>query len=133
GDGSVTVEVGVQDAEVTFTNGFDSGVLRVEKVTDGDGAALYGTGPFGFEVACTYAGETVLDEAFTLEANTFRTFGTFPVGTWCSVEETAAGGATSSSLVPETGVVTISEDTEAQVVATNTFDLGAVEVTKVVE
>jgi LPXTG-motif cell wall-anchored protein len=30
-------------------------------------------------------------------------------------------------------VVTISEDTEAQVVATNTFDLGAVEVTKVVE
>src|SRR5690606_28840599 len=40
GDGSDTVEVGVQDAEVTFTNGFDSGVLRVEKVTDGDGAAL---------------------------------------------------------------------------------------------
>src|SRR5690606_32946360 len=91
GDGSASVLVGVTPAEVEFTNGFDSGTLTVNKVVDGEGAALYGAGPFDFTAVCTYRGQTLLDAAFSLDANATRTFGVYPTGTNCVVEETATG------------------------------------------
>ncbi|MGM7680249.1 DUF5979 domain-containing protein [Microbacterium sp. A94] len=134
GDGSASVLVGVTPAEVEFTNGFDSGTLTVNKVVDGEGAALYGAGPFDFTAVCTYRGQTLLDVAFSLDANANRTFGVYPTGTNCVVAETATGGATSTAIDPADGIVVISDepDAAAAVTATNTFDLTSIEVTKAI-
>ncbi|WP_163541644.1 DUF5979 domain-containing protein [Occultella kanbiaonis] len=138
GDGSGAVQVGATPGEVTFTNGYDAGILRVVKVVDGDGADAYGAGPFTFTAVCTYAGDQILlDTEFQLDANTDRTFGTYPAGTECVVTETATGGANVSVIDPADGVTTISAGDEglgeSVVTATNTFLLGALEIVKVVE
>ncbi|WP_309133937.1 DUF5979 domain-containing protein [Cellulomonas sp.] len=139
GDGEAEVLVGAGPAAVVVTNGFDAGVLEVRKDVDGAGAGTWGTGPFGFTAVCTYAGGTVLDEEFTLAAGGVRTFGTFPVGTTCRVEEAATAGATSTTLAPADGVVAIAAPQAGEVVstavvtATNTFDLTSVAVTKRVD
>lgn len=132
GEGSAEIEVGVAAAEITVTNSYDTGVLTVEKEVDGDGAALYGSGPFTFSVQCTYRGQQFLDEQFALEAGGKRTFGPYPTSTSCAVEETDAAGATATALAPEDGAVTLGEgvDPAWTVTATNTFDLTSIAVTK---
>ncbi|WP_157962380.1 DUF5979 domain-containing protein [Homoserinimonas sp. OAct 916] len=140
GDGSATIGVGAVHAEVTVTNGYDSGILTVTKVVDGDGAQLYGAGPFEFNVLCTYQGQKLLSATFELDANSSRTFGTFPAGTSCAVEETATGGANLTVLDPADGIVVIpstaeGDDSVAEVAmtATNTFQLGSLQLEKVVD
>ena len=132
GAGSAEIEVGVAAAVVTVTNSYDTGVLTVEKVVDGDGAALYGTGPFTFSVVCTYRGQEILDLEFELEAGAMRTFGPYPASTSCLVDEVDAAGATSTALAPTDGTVTIGDgvDPAWTVTATNTFDLTEIAVTK---
>ena len=134
GDGVSTVTVGPEAAAVTVVNGYDSGVFAVTKSVTGTGAAEYGTGEFGFTATCTYNGQTVLDEAFTLRGGESRTFGTFPAGTECSSQETDAGGATATSATPENQSVTIhtvASDADIPTIAfTNRFDTGSITVTK---
>ncbi|MGM7698584.1 DUF5979 domain-containing protein [Microbacterium sp. A84] len=134
GDGTASVLVGTTTSSVEFTNGFDSGLLTVNKVIDGEGAALFGAGPFDFTAVCTYRGQTLLDTEFMLDPNAQRTFGVFPTGTSCIVEETATGGATSTAIDPTDGVVVISADVDATnaVTATNTFALTSIQVNKTV-
>ena len=134
GDGTGSVVVGTTEASVEFTNGFDSGVLTVNKVVDGEGAELFGAGPFDFAAVCTYRGQTLLDAEFMLDANAQRTFGTYPTGTSCVVSETADGGATRTAIDPADGTVVISADAEATntVTATNTFDLTAIQIDKTI-
>ncbi|MCS3842849.1 DUF5979 domain-containing protein [Microbacterium sp. AK031] len=131
-DGTASVLVGTTDAAVEFTNGFNSGVLSVSKVVDGEGASLYGAGPFEFTAVCTYRGQTLLETAFTLDPNGQRTFGVYPTGTSCVVEETATGGATRTAIDPADGTVVISTEEGATnaVIATNTFDLTSIQVDK---
>src|SRR5699024_6404749 len=94
---------------------------------------------FEFTAACTYAGQTLLDETFSLEAGSDRTFGTFPAGTQCDVDETKTAGANDATMSPESGTVEITGPDEAQdvsevtVTATNTFVLGELAVDKVVD
>lgn len=133
GDGSAEVAVGTDDAEVAFTNSYDTAVLTIVKDVDGEGADLYGNGPFTFSVVCTYQGQTLVDGEFEIEANSTRTFGPYPTTTNCIVEEVGAGGATSTVLDPEDGTVELTQDAEAAVIAVNTFDLTSVAVTKVRE
>lgn len=136
GDGAATVVPGTAPAVVTVTNGYEAGVLVVEKVVDGAGAALYGTGPFAFEATCLYQGQTLLSESFTLDAGGTRSFGTYPAGTECSVLETATGGATASTTNPVDGTIVIAAPTGSDAVstvtvtATNTFDLGTLDIVK---
>lgn len=132
GAGAAEVEVGVSEADVTVTNSYDTGVLTVVKEVDGDGAALYGTGPFTFSALCTYRGQQILDLEFALEADSSRTFGPYPASTSCAVEEIDAAGATRTALAPEDGAVTVGEgvDPAWTVTATNTFDLTQIAVTK---
>ena len=137
GTDSAEVTVGTAGAAVEVVNGFDAGVLEVRKDVDGDGAATWGArATFGFTAVCTYRGSTVLDERFDLTAGAVRTFGTFPAGTSCTVEEVATGGATSSALAPVDGTVTVTAPaagetvSTAVVTATNTFDLTSVELVK---
>ena len=137
GPGAADVSVGTEPVHVEVVNGFDAGVLEVRKEVDGDGAATWGAqATFGFTAVCTYAGRTVLDERFDLRAGRVRTFGVFPVGTSCLVEEVATGGATRTALAPADGVVTVDapvagdEVSTAVVTVTNTFDLTSVDVVK---
>jgi fimbrial isopeptide formation D2 family protein len=132
GEGVAEVEVGTTPAAVTITNSYDTGVLTVVKNVDGEGAALYGAGPFTFTAVCTYRGQEILDLEFALEANSQRTFGPYPTSTSCIVEETDAAGATRTALDPSDGTVTLGEGTDPEwtVTATNFFDLTSIVVTK---
>ncbi len=137
GPGAADVTVGTDPVLVEVVNGFDAGVLQVRKEVDGDGAATWGAqATFGFTAVCTYRGTTVLDERFDLRAGGVRTFGTFPAGTGCVVEEVATGGATRTMLAPADGTVTIGAPTGGAgvssevVTATNTFDVTSVDLVK---
>lgn len=138
GDGTATVVPGITPAVITVTNGYDAGVLVVEKVVDGSGAALYGTGPFAFDASCLYQGQTLLSVSFTLGAGATRSFGTYPAGTRCTVLETATGGATTATTDPADGTIVIPAPSGTDAVstvtitATNTFDLGTLDIVKVV-
>ncbi len=138
GDGSATITPGVDPAEVEVTNGYEAGVVTLLKEVDGDGAARYGTGQFTFTVDCTFQGQQPFSGEVQPRAGDSRTFGPYPRGTLCEVEETGTGGATSSALSPADGVVEVVQaDTPGEIslvelVATNTFDLTSLEVLKVV-
>ena len=138
GDGSATVVPGTEPAEVNVVNGYAAGTLTVAKEVDGAGATAFGDGPFGFEATCTYRDQLLLEETFELRGGETRSFGTFPAGTACTVTEARTGGATTTALEPADGTVEITAlDTQtvadARVEVRNTFDVGALEVTKVVE
>ncbi len=136
GNGSATITPGTEPAHVTVTNGYDAGTLTVAKKVTGTGADRYGAGPFGFTAVCTYHGQTLLDETFTLERDATRTFAPFPAGTSCVVTEQKTGGATDASLDPADGTVTIAAGTgeapvgSVTVTATNRFDLASFDVVK---
>ncbi|MCM3661273.1 DUF5979 domain-containing protein [Georgenia satyanarayanai] len=139
GDGSATIVPGIDPAEVTVTNGYDAGTFTVAKNVNGAGAELFGSGPFGFDAVCTYQDQTLLAESFELFGGDTRSFGVFPVGTECSVTETATGGATATVLTPTDGTVEIvspdgqDEISNVTAEATNTFDLGVLAVEKVID
>ncbi|GAA4429190.1 hypothetical protein GCM10023169_31180 [Georgenia halophila] len=123
-DGTVTI-LGPEDqdetvgsAEVIATNTFLLGDLVIDKVVDGPGAALYGSGPFTAQVVCTWdrdgeAVEVALpgDGLVTLNAANGYTavLSDLLVGTDCTVAEVGTGGATSTAISPADGVVTIVE------------------------
>lgn len=136
GDGSATVTPGVDAAAVTVTNGYDAGRLTVGKVVTGAGADLYGTGSFDFSAVCTYQGQSLLDQRFSLRHGDTETFGVYPTGTVCDVKELTTGGATAATLDPADGQVTIVAPTDpvaigdVKVTATNRFDLASFDVVK---
>ncbi|PFG44653.1 hypothetical protein ATJ88_3389 [Isoptericola jiangsuensis] len=131
---------------VTATNTFDLGAIEVSKVVDGD-AAEFGVGPFEVTVECTFQGQpvTVDPASQTFVGGETVTFDGLPVGAECTVTETGTGGATSSTLTVDDGApvdgttvdVVVPPGTDGggtvEVVATNTFDAGAVEATKTVD
>ena len=136
GDGSATVTPGVDAAAVTVTNGYDAGRLTVGKVVTGVGADLYGGGSFDFSAVCTYQGQNLLDQRFSLRNGDTETFGVYPTGTLCAVKELTTGGATDATLDPADGNVTIVAPTDpagigdVKVTATNRFDLASFDVVK---
>jgi membrane-bound inhibitor of C-type lysozyme len=140
---AATIVVGSEKIKVVsslVTNHYDGGTLTVTKKVAGEGAARYGSGKFTFHADCTYSGKSgeqrLLDQEFTLSAGESKVFGVFPSGTQCTVKETKSAGASSSSMNPEGGVVTIAKQTEqgvpsnVEVEATNTYDVGNVTIIK---
>ncbi|MFC8922945.1 DUF5979 domain-containing protein [Cellulosimicrobium sp. NPDC057127] len=130
--------VGVPRNAVTLTNTYDVGVLDLLKIVDGEGAEAYGQGPFPIDVVCTFdddgdgPGEprTVYDSTVVLGGGGPLTaqVANLPAGAECDVTETDDAGATGAVVVPST--ITVDADEPAQVVVTNTFDVGSVEVDK---
>lgn len=122
--------------EVTLTNTYDVGAIDLQKVVDGEGAAAYGDGPFDIDVVCTfddgdgtgpqtvYDSTVVLGGAGPLDAE----IANLPAGAECTITETDDDGATGSVVVPDT--VTVGAGETAEVVITNTFDVGSIEVNK---
>ncbi len=138
-DGTTADVVIAQDVavSVTATNAFSAGDLHLQKVRAGAAAADFGAGPFVFAVVCTLdtgagpaitrASVVTLDEGNEYEA----TLTDIAAGSSCTVAETDDGGATSTAIA--TSPVTIAADDTVEVVATNTFDAGALAVTKVID
>ncbi|WP_197061088.1 DUF5979 domain-containing protein [Microbacterium mangrovi] len=136
GDGSVDFSIGTGDASITtarFTNHMTVGSLQLQKVVDGDGAKLWGAGPFTMHVACVllgadpnvvYDGDVVLGGENPLTA----TIPNLPTRAECHVKETDAAGAQASTVDPK--LVTIGDGTTVTVTATNTFTVGQIVVTK---
>ncbi|MFI2489030.1 DUF5979 domain-containing protein [Promicromonospora kroppenstedtii] len=132
------VVVGSADAvEVTATNTFDLGALTVDKAVEGDGAELYGGGPFEVTLACTFDGAPIgIPGGATrdLVPSDPVVYDRLPVGAECAVTETATGGATSTTVsaggggAPGTAVIPAGDP--AALTVTNTFDVGRVEVVK---
>ncbi|KYH43414.1 DUF5979 domain-containing protein [Branchiibius sp. NY16-3462-2] len=124
------------------TNTFDSGSLLLTKKVEGDAASTYGAGPFTFHLVCTLDDHaegaeqprTVYEADLTLGGDEplQRSVDHIATGAQCTVSETDNAGATSSSLDPADGTVTIGSSTAeiATVTATNTFDAGTLAVTK---
>ncbi|WP_454044732.1 DUF5979 domain-containing protein [Cellulosimicrobium sp. Marseille-Q8652] len=132
----VGAELPAEPVEVVVTNTYDVGAIEVTKVVDGEGADAFGAGPFTVSAACSFQGQDVevpggADRQIT--GGEVAVFDGLPIGAECAVTETAAGGATSSTVIAveggEPGVVTITAD-PAAVTVTNTFDVGQVVVTK---
>ncbi|OLT53179.1 DUF5979 domain-containing protein [Cellulosimicrobium sp. CUA-896] len=128
--------VGQPRNAVTLTNTYDVGVIDLRKVVDGEGAEQYGAGPFTVQVVCTfddddgtgpqtvYDGTVVLGGAGPLDAQVAD----LPAGAECDVTELDDAGATGAVVVPST--VVVDADEPVQVVVTNTFDVGTVQVDK---
>jgi len=144
-DGSATVVLTPLDADgevttsVVVTNTVAVGAIDLLKVVDGEGAGAYGGGPFTIAVTCTFdddgdgPGEprTVYDDTVLLGGTNplEAQVPNLPVGAVCFVSETDDGGATGAVVVPDT--VTVGVDGPAEVVITNTFDVGSIVVDKV--
>ncbi|MFC6715516.1 DUF5979 domain-containing protein [Branchiibius cervicis] len=135
---------GTAENSTAVTNTFDSGSLLLTKKVQGDAASTYGAGPFTFHLVCTlddHAGgaeqpRTVYEADLTLGGDEplQRSVDHIATGAQCTVTETDSAGATSSSLDPADGTVTIGASGAeiAAVTATNTFDAGKLAVTKTV-
>jgi uncharacterized repeat protein (TIGR01451 family) len=147
-DPAAVVIVGPEDGEelgavtAVVTNTFRTGSLDVVKERIGDGVEEFGAGPFGVQVTCTWAKDGMdlvvpIADGGVLslsEDNEFAaTIDGIPVGATCTVAETDAGLATASTLTPTDGVVTIADEENATVVVTNRFDVGQLQIEKVVQ
>jgi hypothetical protein len=85
----------VTDADQTFgfdvENTYEWASLEVGKLVES--ASPYIPTNFEFHVVCTYNGETVVDETFTLDANETETITEIPARSRCVVTETDARNA----------------------------------------
>jgi hypothetical protein len=117
---------------VAATNTFTTGSLEVTKTIDGPGAALWGDQGFTVRLACTLDGDTVYDgDSPALNAgNLVWSVDDLPTGASCTVTEPGPGGATTTTFTPAGGTVTIGDGSTVAVGVTNTFELGALTVTK---
>ena len=135
-----SVDVVIQQdtaVEVLATNSFGVGAFHVVKERVGDAADDFGAGPFEFAVVCTldtgsgnrivWAGFLTLDEGNGYEAQVDDV----AAGANCSIRESDDGGATSVEITPSAFTVASGETVE--VAAVNTFDAGALTVTKVID
>lgn len=126
---------------VTITNDYATGTLVIDKVRTGPGRTTFGDGPFTVAVVCTYLSNGAVvpvdlgaDATQTLDAgNSFHAeIDDLLVGAECTVTETDAGLATSTTYSPGSGTVTIvaAGGTDARVVVTNDFQVGHVDIEK---
>lgn len=124
-------EGGEVGTSIVVTNEYHAGSIQVVKVVDGDGAELYGAGPFTLEVECTLDGTGARSVVLGGDEPLEKQIDNVPTGAECTVTETDDGGATASVVDPET--FTVGDQDTVTVTATNTFDLGSIVVDKVVD
>jgi hypothetical protein len=125
-------------ASVAFTNRYATGGLDITKAVAGDGAALWGGGSFTVGLVCTLdhdadagtAALTVYDASRSLRKGETWPVRNLPAGARCTVSEPQAGGANSTTYANQTPTITAANQ---QVTVTNTFDVGTVRVTKVLQ
>jgi hypothetical protein len=126
--------------ELTVANTFDEGSIEVDKTITGQGALLYGNGPFEVSLSCTRVvnGATVPvtipggpTRALTGLNNYINTFDQLPVNATCTISETKTHGATTSAFTtPTTMTVVAGNPIKAKL--TNEFDIGYITVNNLV-
>ncbi|KAF2412983.1 hypothetical protein B1729_12100 [Microbacterium sp. B35-04] len=130
-----------ETVEIAAVNTFGAGALTVTKVIDGEGAELWGAGPFTVVLDCLdESGEPVAipggaEQTLNEENDYAYTYESLLVGLECTLTETDAGGAHASTITDAEGepvetIEIVEADTEVNV--TNTFDVGQIEVVKTV-
>ncbi|MEN0128621.1 MAG: DUF5979 domain-containing protein [Brevundimonas sp.] len=124
-------------ASVVVTNTFDEGAVRVDKVVDGEGADLYGSGPFEVSLACTFDGSDVEipgGATRSLTPGTPVVYEGLPAGASCTVTEPTTGGATTTTISAvddgDPGAVLVPDAGAVDVTVTNSFDVGEIRVLK---
>ena len=147
-----------QQSSITIVNEYAAGGFTVTKSVDNGGAVDQDGEPvaydrvYAFAASCTYLGQETIPEAqrdFTLRNGDAQEFAGLPAGAECTVSETDAGGAPTTTIVlTEDGVASApTMGTEASftvlpyndgtataltlVTVDNTYTTGAVEVTKI--
>ncbi|NYE19207.1 DUF5979 domain-containing protein [Microbacterium immunditiarum] len=125
------------EVQVLATNTFGVGSFRLTKERVGPGAADFGAGPFVFAVVCTldtgsgirlvWAGFLTLDEGNGYETEVDDVAS----GATCTVSETDDGGATTVEITPTE--FTVATDQTIEIEAVNTFEAGALTVTKAID
>lgn len=135
-----TFTLGAIPSEVVVTNTFDVGSIAVTKQVLGDGAWLWGNGPFEVTATCErdVNGATVAIPAADIPGGATRelnasngytaTFENLPAKATCGLVETKTGGATATAISDSD--VTIVGNAAVDVELTNTFDLGSLTLTK---
>jgi LPXTG-motif cell wall-anchored protein len=96
------------------------GRLIVEKTVQGNGPDQ-----FGFNVICNDDSGVILDRAFTLtmvDGTGSKDFDGVNTGAVCAVKETDDGGADSTTVSPEHGMVVIGNDDPVTVSFVNVFE-----------
>lgn len=125
---------------VTVTNTFDAGGLVIDKHLTGVGAAAFGSGPFTFQVDCSFEGEPVFGELVELvpaegaDSVASGVLGPLPVGASCIVAEQGAAGA--DAVAPPVEVEIVSDAATANVTTVaivNEYSAGSIELSKRVE
>jgi len=143
--GQVTIGSG-EAVTVTITNTFLTGSLHVDKVREGPGADLYGAGPFTVALACVQS-VNGFPSPVTIPGGATRTLDAaggyaadyllLPADATCVLREIGTGGASGTALLDENGdpagPVRIVAGETATLTAVNTFDVGSLRVTKIVD
>ncbi|MDH6181893.1 hypothetical protein M2152_002075 [Microbacteriaceae bacterium SG_E_30_P1] len=129
----------IDEADEVFTlsveNVFSDGSLVIRKSLSGAGVVPFAGDEFVFDVTCTFEGDTVYDEEVTLtrdgESTTIssETITGIPVGSECTITETAASG--SDSLASPVLVTIVDDEQILYADATNYYSAGAVSLAKV--
>lgn len=133
-DGAAVTVPAAGVADLSIANDYHTGLLQVSKKLAGDGSDTYGDGEFTADVSCTLTDTS--DVAHTVYSATGLSFsratgltsgllGPIPVGSSCTVTETASGGADQPAAP---AVVTIGDGDPTVATLTNTFNQGAVKV-----
>lgn len=130
-----------ETVEIEAVNTFDAGSLTVTKVIDGDGAQLWGAGPFTVVLDCVdEAGEPVAipggaEQVLSEENDYTYTYEPLLIGLECTLTETDTGGAHTTTITDAEGdpVETLEiVEGDTAITVTNTFDVGRIEVVKTV-
>jgi Domain of unknown function (DUF5979) len=106
-------------AEVTVTNTYETGALRIIKELAGN-ASPPDDVEFQVRVRCEFANQEVVDEILTFGSGGGEdTISGIPAGAQCSIEEIEDGGATNVEISPD--AVQIVAETTLDSTVTNTF------------
>ncbi|MCU1577812.1 MAG: hypothetical protein JWP19_16 [Rhodoglobus sp.] len=120
---------------ITATNTFTNSSLTITKqvqtsAVDQANDPVYPAVTFDFSVGCTWEGTTVLaPQAFTLARLGTRTFSGLPSGSSCTVTETSAGGADSTTIATTTAAGTASTNATTATIASLTTGANSATVT----
>jgi len=132
-----------EPALVTATNTFLAGSIHLEKERIGDGADLYGVGPFQVSAACVQRvdGQSVAvdipggpDRDLSEATGYVADYELLPTGSVCVLSESGTGGATDSSIVNDAGagsrVVVVRDNESVSRAIVNDFRIGSIRVDK---
>ncbi len=120
---------------LSVTNTFERGQLQIRKLVTGSGATLP-TGPFAYDVACTFEGVAIDPVTVTVPRAAGATELVadvpllLPIGAECTVTETDDGGADATPAPVTVTIVENADDNTVRATFTNEYSAGTVALTK---